>query len=610
MLIKKLINSLQHLTTYFLIAALGIGLTGCSTDGSTNVDEGDPSTNDSSVTAIKAVASNDIDGNSTITELVVSGANGETQSVITFKLVGENNLPVSGATVAFALTTNSSEPLENRAKINTTSGVSNSEGLVTVTVNSGIVGEVVSVAAISGEVSTASGSITINLINDTTATAISVVDTNGSPAVTQLVVGGEPGETQSIITFKLVGENNLPVNGADVTFTLDTNTSQEASATINKALGISNADGLVSVTINSGTAGEVVSITAISGAASTVSAPITIIDPVVTAITFGEASLSNLVLSTSTGETGATQSIVKFVLLGEKDQPIAGKTVTFVLNNALGGAALTNPSDVSDAEGRVSTTVESGTVPTIVNVTATIGDLTADSNDISISTGAAVPSQFTLLTTRFNQGPPEVWVVDVIVSDQAGNPVADGTQVSFQAESGVVTAACVIGVDFFQSTTTEAGRCNVSWTNGNPPSDGRIEIFATMSGDEDFSDTNGNYSYDPVIDRLIEPYDAEATETFTDSNNNEYWDEGELYVDNNPSNGDFDVTFTDWNGNGVWDSSDLGEPFLDSNENGTFDLGEYFKDTNEDGVRQESGDGLWTPDIFISKSITIDLNAP
>ena len=201
-------------------------------------------------------------------------------------------------------------------------------------------------------------------------------------------------------------------------------------------------------------------------------------------------------------------------------------------------------------------------------------------------------------------------MVDVIVSDQAGNPVADGTQVSFQAESGVVTAACVIGVDFFQSTTTEAGRCNVSWTNGNPPSDGRIEIFATMSGDEDFSDTNGNYSYDPVIDRLIEPYDAEATETFTDSNNNEYWDEGELYVDNNPSNGDFDVTFTDWNGNGVWDSSDLGEPFLDSNENGTFDLGEYFKDTNEDGVRQESGDGLWTPDIFISKSITIDLNAP
>jgi len=834
MLIKNLINSLQHLTTYFLIAALGIGLIGCSTDGSTNVDEGDPSTNDSSVTAINAVASNDIDGNSTITELVVSGANGETQSVITFKLVGENNLPVSGATVAFALTTNSSEPLENRAKINTTSGVSNSEGLVTVTVNSGIVGEVVSVAAISGEVSTASGSITINLINDTTATAISVVDTNGSPAVTQLVVGGEPGETQSIITFKLVGENNLPVNGADVTFTLATNTSQEASATINKALGISNADGLVSVTINSGTAGEVVSITAISGAASTVSAPITIIDssvktitaevseavlfvagvagateslvtftlkdeggnpvsgkfvaftlnsdfagtpdnnstlssedgnsdenglvtltltsgavgetasvtatsgdvstttepitinlindvavtainivdingspaepelvvngangltqsiitfelvgdnglpvsgatvafslatdtlappsatintltgtsnsqglatvtvtsgsaeevvsvtaasgiisrvsssitiidPVVTAITFGDASLSNLVLSTSTGETGATQSIVKFVLLGEKDQPIAGKTVTFVLNNALGGAALTNPSDVSDAEGRVSTTVESGTVPTIVNVTATIGDLTADSNDISISTGAAVPSQFTLLTTRFNQGPPEVWVVDVIVSDQAGNPVADGTQVSFQAESGVVTAACVIGVDFFQSTTTEAGRCNVSWTNGNPPSDGRIEIFATMSGDEDFSDTNGNYSYDPVIDRLIEPYDAEATETFTDSNNNEYWDEDELYADNNPSNGDFDVTFTDWNGNGVWDSSDLGEPFLDSNENGTFDLGEYFKDTNEDGIRQESGDSLWTPDIFISKSITIDLNAP
>ena len=53
----------------------------------------------------------------------------------------------------------------------------------------------------------------------------------------------------------------------------------------------------------------------------------------------------------------------------------------------------------------------------------------------------------------------------------------------------------------------------------------------------------------------------------------------------------------DNNGNSVFDAadgaiSDLGEPFADENESGTYNLGEYFFDTDRDGVR-DTANGLW-----------------
>ena len=160
--------------------------------------------------------------------------------------------------------------------------------------------------------------------------------------------------------------------------------------------------------------------------------------------------------------------------------------------------------------------------------------------------GIAAADKFSLSVSDF--APADAFDTDgiavtftVIVSDQFGNPVDDGSNVNFVSpESGQIEAKCALA----------AGTCSVTWVSSDPrPADGRVSILAyILRGSEEFGDKNGNFVFDVA--------------------------DGNDFVD-------------------------LGEACLDENENGICEpsLNEFFVDANTNGIL-DGGDGVWNGPCF------------
>ncbi len=221
--------------------------------------------------------------------------------------------------------------------------------------------------------------------------------------------------------------------------------------------------------------------------------------------------------------------------------------VTFSLDSNVGGINLSSTSATSDANGRVQTVVNAGTVATTVRVTARIASpaISNQSSQLSVTTGVPDSDSFSIAPTCANV---EAFNVDGVVAavtarlaDRFNNPVPDGTAVTFTAEGGQIVSQCTTA-----TTSTGAGVCTVNWTSSNPrplaPVNGvgRVSILATAIGEDSFTDNNANGFFD-------------VTEAF----------------------------------------ADLGEPYRDDDESGTYDSGEFFLDFNNDGVRQAT-DGTFS----------------
>ena len=120
------------------------------------------------------------------------------------------------------------------------------------------------------------------------------------------------------------------------------------------------------------------------------------------------------------------------------------------------------------------------------------------------------------------------------MADHFHNPVLDGTAVYFTSEGGAVTPAC----------TTVDNACTVQFTSQSlRPTNGRITILARTTGEEAFTDLNGNGTADSG-----EMIDANFNTT----------DIGEAYLDYN-EDGIRDQTrepYIDFSGNGVYGGGD------------------------------------------------------
>jgi len=169
-----------------------------------------------------------------------------------------------------------------------------------------------------------------------------------------------------------------------------------------------------------------------------------------------------------------------------------------------------------------------------VRVTATSGALSTQSDQLVISTGIPAQDEFSTAATAHNI---EGWAYDgetstitVRAADHFRNPVPDGTAVSFTSEGGSVVSSC----------NTVAGSCSTVLTSqALRPSNGRVTVLARATGEEAFTDKNGNGT-------------ADAGE-FTDANG---------------VSTDMPEAFVDWNENGLYD---VGEPYYDFNGNGSYD---------------------------------------
>jgi hypothetical protein len=262
-----------------------------------------------------------------------------------------------------------------------------------------------------------------------------------------------------------------------------------------------------------------------------------------------------LVLKGTGGVNYSEVGNVKFQVVNNSGKPVANQSVDFSLTTYVGGIQIdgvgspplgTPPTappcgtstsaltKITDGEGFVSVNVQSGSVPTPVWVKATTctpsgNAVSSQSNKMVISTGVPAQDFFSLAPAYYNI---EGWAIDaepswlnILASDRLGNPVPDGTAINFISEGAQVTPS---------TCATDKGACKVKLLSAEArPTDGRVSVTAYALGEE----------------------------SFIDSNNNNVWDSGEPY-------------------------DDLGNVFIDKNEDRTFQTGEQqvvFKSSNQLG---------------------------
>lgn len=303
----------------------------------------------------------------------------------------------------------------------------------------------------------------------------------------------------------------------------------------------------------------------VTGATNTSSANIIVAVPTATNIQFVSATPSTIGTATASSTLLQTSSVVKFRVVNSSNIGVKGQTVNFSVNpgSKPGGLYLSNSSGNTDSDGYISVSLIAGTVPTPVWVVATLASNTSiksQSNILTITTGLPTQNFFSLSASTHNI---EGWSYDgvtstltIIASDRLGNPVPEGTAINFITEGAQISPA---------SCTTTSGTCSVTFKssayrptgetinyggtigvqgavpaleydgitpitiNGGDPlyvRNGRVTLLAYTLGEESFVDTtnNGNNIY--VLGDTF--YDL--GNLYIDANENGQWDSGETYI--------------------------------------------------------------------------------
>jgi hypothetical protein len=290
---------------------------------------------------------------------------------------------------------------------------------------------------------------------------------------------------------------------------------------------------------------DVITAAATVGTATlTATGTVTVAQAAIGSIAFVSATPTNIALKGTGDSSRPESSTLIFKVLDAAGGPRSGADVSFALNTPVGGIALqpTAATAVSDAQGNVQIVVNAGTVATSVKVTATVTSsspqISTQSSQLTITTGIPTAASFSLAVGCFNvEGlnyDGTITPVTARLADRFGNPVPDGTAVTFTTEGGAIQAQCTT-----ITTASEGGVCSVNWRSSQPrPVDGRITILAKAIGEESFTDSNGNGAFD-------------AGETFADTS--------EPFRDDDESGtytAGTDADFFDFNNNGSRDGPD------------------------------------------------------
>ncbi len=236
--------------------------------------------------------------------------------------------------------------------------------------------------------------------------------------------------------------------------------------------------------------------------------------------------------------------VVFAVLDNHGGAALDGTVVDFNLFGPNGGETIA-PTSVLSSKGFVSATITTGTRPGPVEVTATIRGTSIRARAIPITIGTALnpaAAHMSIAAECLNMaGSVTFGLEDRIragLSDQFGNQIPIGSAVSFFAEGGGIVAQGLTG-DSLAAFAELISQLPI-------PADRRVEVMVVTTGQETYTDLNGNGQYDPG-----EPFVDQAPEVFLDANENGVFDPGEFFVDNN-NNGVYDGV-----PNGIWDDQIL-----------------------------------------------------
>lgn len=176
----------------------------------------------------------------------------------------------------------------------------------------------------------------------------------------------------------------------------------------------------------------------------------------------------SIVIQGSGGTGRSDTARLTFRALDSFGQPLASQPINFALSPDA-KVSLQNASAVTGVDGTAIAIVRSGFLASTFRVLASFASqpgISTISGIMTVTTGQAVQSAFSLSQTFFNI---EGWsrdnitnTITVLMADGAGNPVADGTPVVFQTDSGAVGSSSNGGC------STVNGACSVSFRSQNP----------------------------------------------------------------------------------------------------------------------------------------------
>lgn len=207
---------------------------------------------------------------------------------------------------------------------------------------------------------------------------------------------------------------------------------------------------------------------------------------------------SAIVLRGSGGLGRKESALLTYRVLDQNNKGLAGVDVSFRATTNTGGLTVQPDKGTTDANGQVTTTVSSGTIPTPVRVVAEAvrnGKFISGLSDtLVISTGLPIQKSMSLSADVYNLNgmarDGEEAKVTVRLADQYGNPISDNTAVNFVTEGGA------IGSSAQGACVTANGSCTVSLFSQNfRPTNGRLTVLAYVQGVENFVDSNGDGQY-------------------------------------------------------------------------------------------------------------------
>lgn len=405
-------------------------------------------------------------------------------------------------------------------------------------------------------------------------------------STTNLSAGGT-----ATITVRIQDDLGQPFNQpVDVNFSSTCATKNPAQAELSSPVSSSN--GVATSTyLAQGCVGEdQINVTANAGGISlSAVGTINVLQADVGSISFVSAVPENISIL---GTGGIESSTVKFRVLDKNSNPVSNQSVSFSLNTAVGGVAITPVIATTNNLGIVQTVVNTGTVATSLRVTAKVENgavpaISSQSKQLIVSTGIPDQDSFSLSAKVVNA---EGWDIDgtkVVVTarlaDAFNNPVPDGTTVSFTTEGGSIEDAC----------QTIKGECSVNWTSQLPRPEGAVLIDGTGAM---FRNPNSALAYDAALNVYGniygQKYGGRATitataigeESFPDLNGNGRFDASELTefrngVDVTGQPFDLNDAFNDYNEDTLFNPQQAGgqsggalEELVDFNANGTFDV--------------------------------------
>lgn len=369
-----------------------------------------------------------------------------------------------------------------------------------------------------------------------------------NPPPKTVLLGGTSDSVDLIFTLRTNTQVPVAVVGATVNFSL-TAGSFDASMPVTTGSATTDAQGFARTTVHVGTAANGPLLITASSTGAQITVPLTVVR--VNSVRFKPDGQTRNQL-TIRGVGQSFTSVIFFEVRDAQDMPIPGVRVDFALApGTAAGCSLSPTSDVSNMQGTVRTTLTAGDSQGSATVLARVlGQPDTPSPGFTIVIGRPSDERLNVSCDRKTLGtlqqsnPPRMDTTTVCratYSDRNGaNPPFDislswlteagsfGNSTG-AANSGFATATYTTGNSLPVPQSPVAGEPS---NGANNPRDNVVTIVGSMPGEEHFVDGSGG----GVV--------------------NGRWDPGEVFVD-------------------------VGEPYVDRNDNGRHDIGEQHIDVDQ-----------------------------